>query len=152
MTEKQRRFIDYYIQTGNASEAARKAGYSKRSDYSTGERLLRKADISAGIKARLKELESQRVAETQEVLEHLTAVLRGKVEETIVTPSGKKFILPVRESDRLRAAENLLKIFGAYKDKVDVKVSGAELFVETLTRIQEKVDRNVGADAMETAR
>lgn len=29
LTEKQQRFVDYYIETGNASEAARKAGYSK---------------------------------------------------------------------------------------------------------------------------
>ncbi|MBR3746771.1 MAG: terminase small subunit [Selenomonadaceae bacterium] len=29
MNERQKRFVDFYIQTGNASEAARMAGYSK---------------------------------------------------------------------------------------------------------------------------
>ena len=134
MTERQKRFVDYYIKTANASEAARLAGYSEKTAYSIGEENLRKPEIKAAIKERLKEMESERVAETQEVLEHMTAVLRGQVKETIITPGGKKFVVPVRECDRLRAGENLLKVYGAFKDKLDVKVDSMAQFISSLEK------------------
>lgn len=135
VNERQKRFVDYYIKTTNASEAARLAGYSEKTAYSIGVRLLRNVEIKAAIKERLKEMESQRVAETQEVLEHMTAVLRGKVKETIITPGGKKFVVPVRECDRLRAGENLLKVYGAFKDKVDVKIDSMAQFISSLEKV-----------------
>jgi len=64
MNERQKRFVDEYIQTANASEAARLAGYSKKTAYSIGERLLRNVEVRKVIDARFKELESQRVAKT----------------------------------------------------------------------------------------
>lgn len=141
MNERQKRFVDFYIQTTNATEAARLAGYSPKTAAVLGAENLKKPYIRKAIDERLKEMESQRVVDTQEVLEHLSAVVRGEVSETIITQSGKKFVVPVREIDRLRAAENLLKVFGAFKDKIDVKMSGAELFVETLTRINNKLEQ-----------
>lgn len=141
MNERQSRFVDHYIATANASEAARKAGYSERTARVIGQENLTKPAVKAAIKERLKEMESERIATAQEALEHLTEVLRGQAQEMIVTPSGKKFIVPVRESDRLRAAENLLKVYGAYKDKLDVKMSGADLFVATLEKISTKLNK-----------
>ena len=83
-------------------------------------------------------MESARVAETQEVLEHLTAVVRGEMTEEVVTNSGKKFVVTVSERDKLKAAEMLLKVHGAFKDKLDVKVDSSTLFVETLEKIWSK--------------
>ena len=40
LTEKQKRFVDFYIKTANASEAARLAGYSEKNSDVTGARLL----------------------------------------------------------------------------------------------------------------
>ncbi len=140
MTEKQRRFVDNYIATANASEAARLSGYSKRSAYSTGERLLRKAEVSAKIEERLKEMDSERIITNEKIFEHLSDVIAGKMTETVFTPGGKVLTLPVRESDRLRAAEMVLKVRGQFKDKVDVKVDGAQLFVDTLTKISAKLE------------
>ena len=140
MTIKQARFVDYYIQTGNASEAARRAGYSPKTSYSIGEENLRKPEIRQAVERRLKELESHRIAETKEVLEHLTSVLRGEQTEEIVTPTGKKISTAVREMDKLRAAEYLLRVNGAFKEKLDVKVDGAQLFVQTMEKIWQKKD------------
>lgn len=140
LSERQQRFVDFFIQTANASEAARLAGYTKKNSNRIGTRLLSNVHISATIKERLEKMASKRIADTEEVLMHLTAVLRGEVKETVITPSGKKFVVPVRESDKLKAAENLLKVFGAYKDKLDVKVDGAQLFVDTLTKISAKLE------------
>lgn len=135
LTIKQARFVDYYIQTGNASEAARRAGYSEKTACSIGEENLRKPEIRRALERRLKELESQRIAETKEVLEHLTSVLRGELTEEMVTPTGKKITAAVRETDKLRAADMLLRVNGAYKEKLDVQMSGAELFVQTMQEV-----------------
>ena len=143
MNERQQRFVDFYIQTGNASEAARLSGYSKRIANRIGTENLSKPVIKKAIEARLKELESQRVADAQEVLEHLTAVVRGEMTEEVVTQSGKKFVVTVSEKDKLKAADMLLKVAGVYRDKLDVKVDSSTLFVETLEKIWAK--ENAGA-------
>lgn len=135
MTERENRFVDFYIQTGNASEAARLAGYSAKTAAVIGAENLRKPKIQREIDARLKKLESERTADAQEVLEHLAKVLRGKEVETVVTASGKKFVVPVREIDKLKAADMILKVSGAYREKVEVQMSGAELFIQTLEKI-----------------
>ena len=138
MNERQKRFVDFYIQTGNASEAARKAGYSERTAYSIGEENLRKPEVRAEIDRRLGELKTQRTADTQEILEHLTSVVRGELTEEVVTNSGKKITAKVNQRDRLKAAEMLLKVNGAFREQVDVKVDSSTLFVETLEKIWSK--------------
>ena len=144
MNERQKRFVDFYIQTGNASEAARKAGYSEHVANVAGSKLLTKANIRAEINSRLGELKTQRTADTQEILEHLTSVVRGELTEEVVTNSGKKITAKVNQRDRLKAAEMLLKVNGAFREQVDVKVDSSTLFVETLEKIWSK--DNVGAN------
>lgn len=143
MNERQKRFVDFYIQTGNASEAARKAGYSEHVANVAGSKLLTKANIRAEIDRRLGELKTKRTADTQEILEHLTSVVRGELTEEVVTNSGKKITAKVNQRDRLKAAEMLLKVNGAFREQVDVKVDSSTLFVETLEKIWSK--DNVGA-------
>ena len=135
MTERQARFIDYYIQTGNASEAARQAGYSERTARIHAAQLLTKPNIRAAVDERLKEMNQERIIETEEVLRHLSDVIRGEVMETVVTPSGKSFVVPVRETDRLRAAETILKIRGMFREKVDVKLDSMTQFVTALEKV-----------------
>ena len=143
MNERQRRFVDAYIQTGNASEAARLAGYSKQIANRIGSENLSKPVIRAEIDRRLDELKTASTADTQEILEHLTSVIRGEVSEEVVTNSGKKFVAKVTERDRLKAAEMLLKVQGAFRDKIDVKVDSSTLFVDTLQKVwSENVDAN----------
>ena len=141
MTEKQNRFVDYYLQSGNASDAARKAGYSAKANV-IGAQNLAKLSISTAIDERLKQMASERIADTEEVLSHLTSVLRGEVTETIVTQSGKSFVVPVKETDRLAAAEKLLRVSGAYRDKLDVKIDSGQLFIQTLEKISAELEEN----------
>ena len=70
MNERQKRFVDEYIISANATEAARRAGYSASSACSIGERLLRNVEVREAIDARLKEIKTERTMEAQEVLEH----------------------------------------------------------------------------------
>lgn len=74
---KQQRFVDEYIISGNATQAAIKAGYSKRSAYSVGQENLRKPVIKAAIDKRNAEIESEKTADMTEVMEYLTC--RGRL-------------------------------------------------------------------------
>lgn len=120
LTVKQRRFVDAYIETGNATEAAKKAGYRAKTAAVTGHENLRKPNVKNAITARLKELEDAQIADTREVLIHLTSAMRGEIEEEIPVVEGcgngvsKSRIIKkhISAHDRLRAAEMLMKRYG----------------------------------------
>ena len=135
MNERQKRFVDEYIICANATQAAIKAGYSKRSARQIGEKLLTKHDISVQVKERLGQMESKRLADAQEVLEFLSAVIRGQVTEKFITQSGKEFEIPLKGYDRIAAADKLLKVYGEYKDKAEVEMTASQKFMEAMERI-----------------
>lgn len=114
-TPKQRAFCDYYIETGNATEAAIKAGYNKKTARQIGSMNLTKVDIRAYIEERLKEIESKRIADGKEVLQYLTKVMRGEEKD--------QFGLDASLQDRTKAAELLGKRYGIFTDKIDTNVS-----------------------------
>ena len=134
MNPKQTKFVDEYIRTGNATQAATIAGYSAESAAVIGSKLLRNVNVQQAIQLRLDELKNSRTADITEVLEHLTAVMRGQVTEKITTNNGKVFELPVREVDRLSAADKILRVSGAYRDKVSVELSATEKFIAALEK------------------
>lgn len=111
MTPKQKAFADYYIETGNKTEAARKAKY--KGDDATlatvGWENLRKPEISAYIAERMGQQEKSRVADANEVIEFYTAVMRGEVKD--------QFGLDASLSDRLKAGDSLMKRYAAAADK-----------------------------------
>lgn len=117
MTERQKVFIDAYIETLNASESARRAGYSAKSASVTASRLLANAKVKEEIERRLKEVESARTATLEETLEIMTQVLRGEMKEETVIAVGygktahiEKVVTGAKIRDRLKAAEMLAKI------------------------------------------
>ena len=91
MTEKQKRFCDEYLTDLNATQAAVRAGYSKKTAYSIGEENLRKPEIKEYIEKRMAEKESQLIADQDEVMRYLTAVMRReKMESVVVTLNTEK--------------------------------------------------------------
>lgn len=123
LTEKQKQFCDFYIETLNATEAALKAGYSSRTARFIGSENLTKPHIQNYIDQRLKELESRRIADAKEVLEYLTAVMRGEEEETVIV-GGEFGIEKVKKEpsirERNKAAELLGRRYSLFTDKVDI--------------------------------
>lgn len=105
LTPKKQAFCEYYIQTQNATEAAKKAGYSEKTAYSQGSRLLKGADVAEYIKARMDEQSAALIATSDEVLRFLTSTMRGEVKD--------QFDLDPSLADRLKAAEDLMKIHQA---------------------------------------
>jgi phage terminase small subunit len=117
LTEKQQRFIDYYVETGNATEAARRAGYEAKSEkamQNIGSENLGK--LGEYIKERMKPAQDKRIADADEVLQYLTAVMRGEVKDTF------DFDTSVR--DRNKAAELLGKRHRLFVDKVEQESTG----------------------------
>lgn len=145
LTEKQKRFIDFYIETGNATEAARRAGYKKPNKQ--GDQNLVKLGIRNAINERLKEAESKRVASGTEVLQYLTSVMRGEAEEEVLVTEGcgvgytktKAVKKKISQKDRLKAAELLMKRLGLAMSDIETE--------ERKTRIQQMrkdIDREDG--------
>ena len=77
LTKKQRVFIEEYLQCWNATEAAKRAGYSKRTAYSQGQRLLKKAETSQAISKRI----SEKAMSADEVLIRLGQMARSDIGE-----------------------------------------------------------------------
>lgn len=116
LTPKQQAFAEYYLQCGNASEAARLAGYSKKTAAVIGDENLRKPNIQQYIQEHMKAASDERIAKADEVMEYFTRVMRGEEKDA--------FGLDVSISDRNKAAEALGKRYGLFTDKIDVKVTG----------------------------
>ena len=121
-TEKQRRFCDEYIKTGNATQAAIAAGYSQKTAPFIGSENLKKPYIRARIDERLAELQSERTADAQEVLEYLTSVMRGEHTEPCLRLVGEGIQcieqVEVSARDRLKAAELIGKRYGLFSEKI----------------------------------
>lgn len=126
MNTRQRKFCDEYLISGNATDAAIKAGYSPKTAKSIGQRLLTFVDLKQYIDAELDKLHSAKIADAQEVLEYLTAVMRGEHTEQVLKLAGDGIQtitdIEVSAKERLKAAELLGKRYGLYTDKVEQDV------------------------------
>lgn len=101
MTPRQKAFADYYLESGNAAEAARRAGYSEKTARYIASENLTKPDISAYISERMADQTKERVASADEVLKFYTSVMRGEVSD--------QFGLEAALTERLKAADALMK-------------------------------------------
>ncbi|WP_314046532.1 terminase small subunit [uncultured Granulicatella sp.] len=124
MTLKQQRFADEYIITGNATQSAIKAGYSKKTARAIANENLMKPYIKEYIDERLAKLESEKIATQEEVLQYLTSVMRGEKTEPLLVLDGEgtqKVIEAVPSvQSRTKAAELLGKRYGTFTDRVDI--------------------------------
>jgi phage terminase small subunit len=129
VTPKQKRFCDEYLIDTNATQAAIRAGYSEKTAYAIGNENLNKPEIRAYIDKRLAEIQSETIADANEVIQYLTSVLRGKETEEVVVVVGvgvgcskaKRMDKGVGAKDRLKAAELLAKRYGLLTDKVGIE-------------------------------
>lgn len=121
LTLKQKRFADEYIITANATQAAIKAGYSKKYANTNATKLLQNTTIKQYLDKRLKEIESEKTASIKEVMEYLTSVMRGEQTEQVLKSAGdyqqEITDIDVSAKDRLKAADLLNKIHQAREDK-----------------------------------
>ena len=126
LTAKQQRFCDEYLIDLNATQAAIRAGYSKKTAYAIGEENLKKPDLRRYIDKRMEEKETELIADQDEVLKYLTAVMRGKSNASVLArdSEGADQVIqkPPDEKERLKAAELLGKRYGLYTDRIEQEV------------------------------
>lgn len=124
MTDKQKRFCDEYLIDCNATQAAIRAGYSKKTANEQGNRLLANVSVKAYIEAHLQEIHNEKTADAQEVMEYLTSVMRGEHKEQTLALCGDGMQeiqdIDVSAKDRIKAAELIGKRYGMFKDAVDL--------------------------------
>lgn len=152
LTAKQQRFCDEYLIDLNATQAAIRAGYSKKTAKQIGQENLTKLDIKEYIEKRMAEKEKELIADQDEVMKYLSSVMRReKTESVVVTLSKEKSTyvpdsngtmrkqtvkedipkvveIPARLSDANKAAELLGKRYGLYTEKVDMDVNIPVMF------------------------
>lgn len=104
----QQRFVDFY--DGNATEAALKAGYSKRSAYSQGQRLLKKDVIKRAVQGREAKKSAAEIWDREQRQEFWTQVATGKISDASM-------------ADRLRASELLGKSCADFVDRHLLKIT-----------------------------
>ncbi|MBD5429334.1 terminase small subunit [Lactobacillus sp.] len=114
LTPKQQKFCDEYLKSGNATQAYTLAystkNMGKQSISVEAHKTLKKPSIQAYINDRMNEESEHKIASAQEVLAYLTRVFSGQETETVTTPRGVIIPnVPVKASDRLSAAKELLK-------------------------------------------
>ncbi len=110
MNARQKAFADYYIETGNAAEAARRAGYSSKTADAIGRENLRKPTIADYIKERMDAQDKERIASADEVMQFYSDVIRGKIKD--------QFGLDASLNDRIKAADSLMKRYNIAEDKL----------------------------------
>lgn len=106
LNARQKAFCEYYVASGNATESARKAGYSESYAMNRIHELMKSVGICGYIEELNKEVKDKRIADMTEVKEFWTNILRNS---------------DAKMQDRLKASEYIAKTNGAFLDKVEVK-------------------------------
>lgn len=140
LNDREKLFVEYYIKIGEAYPAALEAGYKKSTALNASkwinpdllknpnekERKKYKPEIRAAIDERMKEKESELIADQDEVLKYLTSVMRGKSNASVLARDevGADRVIekPPDEKERLKAAELLGKRYGLYTDRIEQEV------------------------------
>ena len=137
LTEKQKKFADYYIELGNATQAAINAGYSSKYANTNASKLLQNTTIKSYIDERLSQLASERIVSAEEVLEFLSSVMRNEQKEEVLKGVGMgeqaKTHIEVSAKDRVKAAELLGKRYALFTDKTEMTVTEVPVFVDDLS-------------------
>ena len=112
LNKRQIDFVQEYMKTNNINQSAIKAGYSPKTASVQGSRLLSNVKVSAYINAINERLESDKIADIEEVMQYLTSVMRGEKKD--------QFDLDPSLSERTKAASELAR-------RLDVKASNLNI-------------------------
>lgn len=141
LTLKEEKFCRKFVECGNMSESYRSAGYkysSNEDSSSRGRQLFMKPHIKKYISQLLDEYRTDAIADAQEVLEYLTSVMRGNMnEEQVVVlndadgqSNAEKVLVQANINQRNKASELLGKRYGLFTDKVDLSSENIVLIDE----------------------
>ncbi|KRL89867.1 terminase small subunit [Lactobacillus kalixensis] len=117
LTAKQRKFVNEYVVSGNATQSAIKAGYSEKTARVTGQENLLKPAIKKAIEERLAGIESKKIGDAKEVLEFYFRVLRGEEIEEVPMSTADSVITVTKKpsiKDKVSVSKEIMKRFPLY--------------------------------------
>lgn len=131
LSERQKRFADLYIETGNAGQSYVDAGYKAKNmsiAYSSSSQLLRNRKVADYINRLLASKDSERIASQDEVLELLTKMARGEIDEEMIVAYQNKATYEVAKrktppKDRNKALELLGRRYTLFTDKQQIEAT-----------------------------
>ena len=126
--ERERRFVEHFMASGNATKAATQAGYSKNTASQIGYRLLRKVQIQRAIAQRTHD--DPAIATREERQQFWTAVERGQ------GPYAKASL-----KDRLRASELLGKTQADFVDRHELTSGDGPIQIQVITNVPQPEGR-----------
>lgn len=112
MNQRQRAFCEAYLLSGNATEAAIKAGYSPKSARSIGQRLLTFADIREYLAQRNAQIIAENTATLEEIYSFWTVTMRDQAS---------------KPADRLKASELLSKALTLERTRSEERAAAGTL-------------------------
>ena len=128
MTDKQKRFITEFLVDLNATQAAIRAGYSRRTAYSIGQENLKKPEIRQAIDTAMKEREARTEITADYVLTNLREIVDRCMQKQPVFTKGEqatdeqgRAIWTFNARDAIKALELLGKNLGLFIDKPEIK-------------------------------
>ena len=111
LTPRQEKFVNFYLQCGNGTEAYKKAGYNVKNDESAkvgASRLLTNINVKQRLSELREEIQNENIATIREIQETLSEIMRDTNEAA---------------GNRTRAADILLKCKGAYIQETNINVT-----------------------------
>ncbi|MDY6127425.1 terminase small subunit [Anaerococcus sp.] len=158
LTIKQKKFADEYIISGNAYQAALKAGYSENYAKNAKTKMVDKGGkISAYINKRLEEIDSEKIVSQKEIMELLSSIARGEsTEQTLIgVGEGRQEVIETRttDKDRIKAMDMLMKRFGMNYSDLDIEKQQTQIRktkteIEIMKGISEEVEDLDDIDGM----
>lgn len=156
LTPKQQLFCDEYLTDLNATQAAIRAGYSKKTARAIGAENLAKPAIRAYIDQRMAEKTEKLVAKQDEIMRYLTSVMRREYQENVVVTlteektyfapdeygtmrkhtekkqTAEAVEIPAQLKDANKAAELLGRAYGMFSDNLSVEGTAKVVIVDDL--------------------
>jgi phage terminase small subunit len=125
MNKRQSKFVTGFIKTGNATESAMRAGYSSKTAYSIGQRLLKNVEIIREIDMHREAISKKADLTVSQVVREIWQLARQAQSET----------------NRLRAYDMLMKHLGGYvTEKMIIENLTEEQLNELYDRLSKKLD------------
>ena len=140
LNQRQKLFADEYLISGVAYNAALKAGYSEKYAKARSHVLLENVGIKAYIEERMKELEKQKIAKQDEVMQVFTSILRQELMEEVIelnsmTGQFVKTEKPPSIAEVIKAGSELMKRYPTAKE--------AEKLELEIKKLKEQLDSGI---------
>lgn len=120
LNARQKKFAEYYVQSGNTVQSAIKAGYSENYANARAYELLENVGVSEYIKEISEKLKDERIMTAKDRQVLLSDIARDDENEP---------------NDRIKAVDTLNKMTGEYTVKVDAKVEQSEKLADVFKQL-----------------